>query len=249
MDNRGRIFVSNNDNQQEAESGVGGQPQPLVDEGPPTSERDLPDAQQHLSEMAPQEPLVPTGPSLPDVQQSIERLTGLVADIQQQIEALQRGFESKIKYDASKEKVIDSLHRELQVYREDMHFKILRPILLDLIAMYDDLDSLIKHAQTQEASTESEMRLRRNLATFVSTIEEILSHYGVEAYSVEGENMVPQRQRSIKVVETDIAERDRLVAERIRKGFAYEGKILRPEFVATFKYSPPLLTEGSERSP
>lgn len=227
--------MSNNDNQQE-EGDVEGQPQPCVDEGSSTAVNNLPDAQQDQLEMAPQESPAPTGLSLPDIQQSIERLTGSVADLQQQIETLQRGFDSKIKYDASKEKVIDSLHRELQTYREDMHFKILRPIFVDLIAMYDDLDSLVKHTQTQEPSAESEMRLRRNLATFIGTVEEILSRYGVEAYSVEGDSMVPQRQRSIKVVETNIAERDRLVAERIRKGFAYEGKILRTEFVATFKY-------------
>lgn len=239
--------MSNNDNQQE-EGDVEGQPQPCVDEGPSTTVNNLPDAQQQSSEIASQESAAPIGLSLPDIQQSIEQLMGSVVGLQQQIEALQRGFESKIKYDASKEKVIDSLHRELQAYREDMHFKILRPILLDLIAMYDDLDSLVKHTQTQEPGAESEMRLRRNLATFIGTIEEILSRYGVEAYSVEGDSMVPQRQRSIKVVKTNITEQDRLVAERIRKGFAHESKILRPEFVATFKYIASLPTEESERS-
>lgn len=240
--------MSNKNNHQEAESYVENQPQPFVGEEPPTSEMALPDIQQYPSETAPPELPAPPGLSLSGIQQGIERLRDSVADLQQQIETLQRGFESKIKYDASKEKVIDSLHRELQTYREDMHFKILRPILLDLITVYDDLDNLIKHAQTQEMIGESETRLRRNLETFVGTIEEILSRYGVEAYSEEGDSMVPQRQRSIKVIETDIAERDRLIAERIRKGFAYEGKILRPEFVATFKYTPPLPTEGPGRS-
>ena len=115
--------MSNNDNQQE-EGDVEGQPQPCVDEGSSTAVNNLPDAQQDLSEMAPQQPPVSTGSPVPDIQQSIEQLLGSVVGLQQQIEALQRSFESKIKYDASKEKVIDSLHRELQAYREDMHFKI-----------------------------------------------------------------------------------------------------------------------------
>lgn len=240
---------NNNGKQQAAEGSVEVHSESLVDEGPPISESDLPGIQQGLSETRLSEPLVPPGPSLSRIQQSIERLTGSVAALQQQIDALQRGFESKLNYDTSKEKVIDSLHRELQACREDMHFKILRPLFLDLIAMYDDLDSLIKHAQTQEASDEAERRLRRNLETFAGTIEEILSRYGVEAYRVEEEKMVPQRQRATKVVETDIVDLDLLVAERIRKGFAYDGKILRNEVVATFKYVAPLPTEGSERSP
>ena len=51
-----------------------------------------------------------------------------------------------------------------------------------------------------------------------------------------GDEFVAHRQRSIKTVSTDNIEEKRLVAEKIRKGFEYEGKILRPELVTPFKY-------------
>src|SRR5579862_6730335 len=52
---------------------------------------------------------------------------------------LRQDFETKLMYDASKERQIDGMHQELQGYREGLHFRLLRPMFHDLIAMYDDL--------------------------------------------------------------------------------------------------------------
>jgi len=152
------------------------------------------------------------------------------------LDALQQGFESKIKYDASKERMVDTLHRELQAYHEDLLFKILRPVFLDLISMHDDLGNLFKHADAAEADTESEQNLRRSLLTFRDTIEEILERNGVTIYSEAGQAFVVQHQRAIRTVDTPDPEKDCLVAERIRKGFEYGGRILRPEIVHAFKF-------------
>ena len=73
--------------------------------------------------------------------------TTLIDAVQQLIgtmEQLRQDFDAKIKYDASKERQIDSLHSELQAYRAGLYFKILRPVILDLISMHDDLNRLIE---------------------------------------------------------------------------------------------------------
>lgn len=157
-----------------------------------------------------------------------------IQSLSSRFDMLQQGFDSKIKYDSSKERIIDTLHKELQAYREDMHFKILRPIFLDLIAMHDDISSLMRHAN--EVTSESEALAWRNLASFQDTVEDILYRNGVEVYSEEAEVFVANRQRSIKRINTDRVEKDKLVAQRLRKGFEYEGKILRSELVATFRF-------------
>ncbi len=173
---------------------------------------------------------------IPDL---LQTLAAANESLQQGFERLERGFDSKIKYDTSKEKIIDALHRELQAYRDGLHFKILRPVFADLISMYDDLSSLARHPMTQEEAVESEERLGRSLSTFQDTIKEILYRNGVQMYREEGNHFVAQRQRAVRIVETDDPQKDRLVAEHVREGFEYDGKVLRPEMVATYRYVAP----------
>lgn len=167
----------------------------------------------------------------------LSRLLEGLQSLSSKFDSLQQGFDSKIKYDGSKERIIDTLHKELQAYRDDMHFKILRPLFLDLVAMHDDMSSLMREAKGLEAPSDSEARAWRNLLSFQETVEDILYRHGVDVYKEEGEQFVAQRQRSIKTIPTDQPEKDRLVAQKIRNGFEYEGKILRPELVATFRYN------------
>ena len=147
---------------------------------------------------------------------------------------LRQDFETKVKYDASKERQVDSLHKELQGYREGLHFKILRPLFIDLIAMHDDLDKLIE-TMAREESFPVVAQMANNLRSFQETVEEILQRNGVEVYSVEGDVYVPGKQRALQVFETPDIALDKQVARRIRKGFEYDGRILRPELVVTYK--------------
>jgi molecular chaperone GrpE len=156
------------------------------------------------------------------------------------LEALHQDFEAKLKYDEAKDRQLDTLHRELQAHRDDLYFKILRPVLMDLIAMYDDLHSIVRHEDGRDSAdlSDGEVRMRRNLASFAETIEEILERYGVSAFADEAEVVSPQRQRSIKQIETSDAGQDRRIAERLRKGFCHGDKVLRPELVATYRAAP-----------
>jgi len=156
------------------------------------------------------------------------------------LETLHQDFQTKLKYDEAKDRQLDALHKELQAHRDDLYFKILRPVLMDLIAMYDDLHSIARHEDGRDAAdlSDGEVRMRRNLASFADTIEEILERYGVSAFTEEGDTVSPQRQRSIKQVETSDAGQDRRIAERLRRGFCHGDKILRPEIVSTYKVAP-----------
>lgn len=164
---------------------------------------------------------------------NVRILTGLHA-LYAEMQDLRQDFDTKIKYDASKGQLIDSLHHELQVYREGFHFKILRPLFMDLIAMYDDLCRLIEDPRLQE----EQGFFFRNLQSFLETIEEILLRNGVETFQLDGTIFTASRQRTLKVVRTPDPVLDKHVANRVRKGFLYEDKLLRPELVNTYAYDP-----------
>lgn len=172
-----------------------------------------------------------TNPPPNNAEDSIEMkqtLGILIAEMQ----GLRQDFDTKIKYDTSKSQLIDSLHSELQTYREGLHFKILRPLFMDLIAMYDDLGKLIDNMSN--TTTNSEQTIQ-NLDSFQETIELILQRHNVETFSLEEPTFVASKQRIVKVISTQDASQAKQIARRVRKGFSYDDKILRSELVDIYK--------------
>lgn len=149
---------------------------------------------------------------------------------------LRQDFETKVKYDESKERMIESLHRELQTYREGLHFRLLRPMFTDLITLYDEIGKLIDN-MARESSGNIE-QLVANLIVFQETIEETLRSNGVESFSMEGTSFISNRQRILKVIPAFDPTWDRQIARRVRKGFIYGDIVLRPEVVEIYKYMP-----------
>lgn len=151
-----------------------------------------------------------------------------------EMQELRQDFDTKIKYDETKERQIDTLHKELQAYREGLHFKILRPLFIDLIRMHDDLDKLMEGL----SATETEQTLAQmihNLRSFQETVEDILIRNGVELYSLESDTYVPNKQRVVQVINTSDPALDKHIERRLRKGFEYDGRVLRPELVTLFR--------------
>lgn len=179
----------------------------------------------------------------PGVHVSFDLIQGIGHDIQNllvEMTNVRRDFETKVMYDESKERLIETLHRELQDHREGLHFRILKPLFIDLIAMYDDLDKQIERMAHHDDPLLKEVR--NNLILFQESIEEMLRRNDVDTFSVEEDIFLPSKQKIIKIVPTANLALDRHIARRVRKGFHCSGKILRPEIVETYKYTP--MTNG-----
>jgi len=163
----------------------------------------------------------------------------IVIQLKEAFSNLQISFEEKIKYDLSKESQIDKLHSELQEHKNGLILKILKPLVLDLITLHDNIGKIL--AELKKTSSEVNLKLYES---FQTDIEDILYRYGFESYASK-EDVVEfdsKRQRIAKTLSTDDISRDRQIAERLRKGFTYEGNIIRPEMVSvyTFKLPPAL---------
>lgn len=204
-------------------------PAPAVEEATPAAQPEdaavepapAPDAAA-VQEPAPGEPV-------------LAALAALQETLSDRLARLDASFEIKIKYDAVKEKVIDELHREVQGHRADLLAKALRPLFMDLIAMHDDMGSILRHAVTDNGTDPALINMVENLRSFQSTVEDILNRNGVEVYSEAGDDFVTGRQRAAKMIPTDQPEQHMKVVERGRKGFAYGGRVLRPEMVTVYR--------------
>jgi molecular chaperone GrpE len=166
-------------------------------------------------------------------EQGIERhIQQGMLQLLEEMQRLRRDFDTKVKYDESKERQIMLLHNELQ-HRDNLHFTILRPMLLDLIALYDDISKMLDGSREDPFAAP---QWRGNMQSIQDTIEEVLRQNGAEAFHMTGTTITPERQRIVKAIETDDPALDKQVARRLRKGFLYDTKVLRPEWVEVYRY-------------
>lgn len=155
-----------------------------------------------------------------------------IAALRQEMSHLRQDFDTKVKYDESKERLITSLHSELQLHRQGgLHFRILKPLFVDLITLHDELGKFMA------TLSDSDGLIAHHLALFQESIEEILQRNGVEIFQVEESTFLASKQRSLRIIATTDPALDKHVARRVHKGFEYEGKLLRPEIVELYKYT------------
>jgi len=169
----------------------------------------------------------------------VDAISGLSDELSRRIDALQTTFERELRAEATRERVVDRLHAELQDYKQDFLLKVQRPIFIDLIQLHDDIGKMVD-ARTKPPGDDDHSPDPRSLLEPIQTaIEDILYRQGVEPFAVEGTEFDPRRQRAISTQATDDPALNKHVAARVRKGFCSGDKLIRPEIVTVFTFRPP----------
>ncbi len=150
--------------------------------------------------------------------------------IEHRLTGLQTLFDREIRAEATRERIVDRLHAELQEYKQDLLLKVQRPIFIDLIQLHDDIGKMIEAQPADEPDRAA--ALRGTLESIRSAIEDTLYRQGVEPFQNEGQDFDPRRQRSVTTVPTDDPERNKTIAGRLRPGFQAGDKLIRPEIVS-----------------
>jgi molecular chaperone GrpE len=172
----------------------------------------------------------------------LDAVSNLAERLGRRIDGLQTIFERELRAEATRERVIDRLHAELQEYKSDLLLKIQRPIFVDLIQLHDDIAKMIEAKASTSGESESGTGLRGLLESVQTAIEDILYRQGVEPFLNEGTDFDPRRQRAVATVPASEPALNKTVAARVRKGFTAGEKIIRPEIVTvyTWRQSPPV---------
>jgi molecular chaperone GrpE (heat shock protein) len=176
---------------------------------------------------------IPAAAGEEDMGRLINRLDGL----QDSMNQLAGEFQTKLKYDAHKERIIDTLHQELQEYKNDIVKKHLMSVLMDVIKVIDDIRKWMHHYRSLDSDTRDPVKLFKFLETIPSDLEDIFYWQGVKSFICAGDGFDPVRQRAAKKVATADPEKDKKVAESLRQGYEWEGKVIRPEMVAVYDYN------------
>lgn len=190
--------------------------------------------------------------TIPDVDPDIE--PGALQDIMEllsglggKLEALQSGqtlllkdFESKLKYDAGKQAVIDRQHEELERYRHEESAKLSKAIILDIINEVDSAEKNSAFYSALEPTPENFAKLLRLLMQSADDMRDLLERHDITSYRAEsGEPFNAKRQRVLKTVPTDKPELDRTVNASMRWGFESPERVIRHELVCVNVYKEP----------
>lgn len=137
------------------------------------------------------------------------------------------------------QRLFDSLHDELLKYRDNfLHESLQKPFIHDLLHLFDDLTAL--SAQLRNASEEKGKRAhvaqwRDNLENAVHSLTEILHRF--EVHEIEPREIVDRTvHRVLSYEPADFSEEDGRIVMRLKRGFLWREKLIRPEEVIAKRF-------------
>ena len=139
------------------------------------------------------------------------------------------------------QRLFDSLHEELIKYRDNfLHESLQKPFIRDLLSLFDDLSGLSCQLETAAESAESQRgpvaRWRENLENAIHSLTEIL--HRMEVSEIEPRERVDRAwHRVVSYEPADFAEEDGQIVMRVKRGFLWRDKVLRPEEVVAKRFN------------
>lgn len=169
----------------------------------------------------------------------VEILKEMVTTLTARIEEMNKLFKDRIAYCEYEQKIVDNMHAELQKYKQDMNFQIIKPILMDVIDMRN---SMLMNAKLYRNKPENEQKIP--LDTFLTfaegDAENILLQNDIIIHDAQiGDVFNPAKERVAKKVKTDNPQLHSKIADTMGSGYERDGKVIYPQKVAVYFYEKP----------
>jgi molecular chaperone GrpE (heat shock protein) len=147
------------------------------------------------------------------------------------------------------QRMFDALHEELKGYKDGFLLEsVHKPIIRDLISLYDDLATI--HRQMQDSVAEAArlsegpaLHLLEQLKTMDTNIEhnceflvEVLARLEVVMLPIGMGKLDKQSQRAVAVEIAEDPDDDGVIVRSLKRGFTWKGRVLRAEEVIIKKW-------------
>lgn len=152
----------------------------------------------------------------------------------EQVSALNKKFDQKIKTDMHKAEMFDNMHKELTQYKNGLITQVINNILIDIIQIIDINDKNISLFENQDYSEENYEKIIKILKGISEDLTDVLYRQSVEPYTLDEIDV--KRQKILQVIPTNDISLDRTIAKKIVPGYEKDGKIIRPERISIYKY-------------
>lgn len=150
---------------------------------------------------------------------TIEMMAQSIAELKLQVQSIEsvnrQIFDETRRSLNSLIKTNDRLHAENQKLKEDMYSKMLKPVLMGVCQVANNLNKDI-NKETDERTKERLLDVRDDV------IDVCLSNLGVEVYEAGvGDDFDEMRHRLVKSIETDDSDKHRKVQEVLGQGYLW----------------------------
>ena len=162
----------------------------------------------------------------------LERILENVENLNDRMTVMNEMFLKKIQNTSFEKEIADKLHEEIQEYRNDLHFQLVKPIILDLINMRESMKKGV--GNLRKKTDEEKLKL---FQSYIEEIEMILDNNDVEIYeteNVENADFDVKKQKIIKKIETSNKELHGKIFNISSSGYMHKGKVILPEKVEVY---------------
>jgi len=146
-------------------------------------------------------------------------------------------IQSRLEYDAVKEKAFDKLYEEMRRQKEasDLLDRAVKPVLSDLLLLYDSMKNFeSSFLNNQSLSSED---AKQNFKYIMDELIEILYRQGVTPIDENlSEVFNSKLQKATKTENAESKEDDFRIVSIVRSGFVWRDKVLRPQEVVIKRF-------------
>lgn len=146
-----------------------------------------------------------------------------------ELNGLRESFDAKIRYDEARELAVATMAEELNRHRQGVFQAQLRTVLLDLVQIFDDISQMITAPECAPGTAAQLIEVR-------GAVEHALARQGAEVLVSEGDIVDRGRHKVVAVLTSPEPADDRRIAERLRPGFSWNERVLRPEWVTAYRF-------------
>lgn len=158
--------------------------------------------------------------------------TSPIKDLAAQVQSLSQLMHETREYDVVRERVVESLSRDLREAQGALLLKLSQPLLLGLTRMHDQLSRQLEDLDADEPLPGTDaIRLVEN---WRDDIEILLENQGISRFRTVGNAFDSSTQTALDVVLVADPSLHRTVAERGRPGFREDDRVLQKERVVVY---------------
>lgn len=143
-------------------------------------------------------------------------------------------FTQKVLRDNVRQRQIDQLHDEVSRHRNGLVDRVAMPLMQGMIQLHNTVGRTLEALLTKAGESGWSDHQLTVIQDIQTDIEVILEQNGVELYREPGNRFEAKRQRVLARVETGEPTWNGQIAQRVRPGFEFAGKVLKKETVTVY---------------
>mgnify|MGYP001083128620 CR=1 FL=1 len=155
--------------------------------------------------------------------------------LNQRLDRLDRKFDEKIRTSESQDIMAKTLYAEVQEYKKGMYSDILKPLLLELVQMRNNIIRQCRGIMEKEGK--DAMISVQKLLDYGEDIRDVLEAYDVEIFRAEpGSEFDPRNQKLLKKVPVNREVMNKKIAVSLCDGYKYRDRTIMKENVKVYVY-------------